>query len=313
MGVTASVPFSALEACWICGGASLTPFHDVRFDLTPYQAQDQELADYTGARVLLRRCASCGFAQPDRLPSLPGFFERMYDQWWSSDWVAREFESTYKDRIFGSILDLLDARARRGRRRLLDVGAHAGRFLFLARQAGWDVEGLEINTRTASYAAGRCGSPVHQVSAARLDAIEGPFDALTMIDVLEHLPDPVSVLERASAILTDGGWIAVKVPCGPAQRLKEQVRALLRPGYAPRLADNLVHVNHFTPRSLRLALTRAGFEAIHIQVAAPELPEPAPWSNALRLAGYFIGRALPFGVHTPLALNLLACARTRRA
>jgi len=45
-----------------------------------YRDQHPELAAYTGETVWFRKCAACGFTQPERLPSLPGFFDRLYDQ-----------------------------------------------------------------------------------------------------------------------------------------------------------------------------------------------------------------------------------------
>lgn len=301
--------FADAGACWVCGGNLFERFHEACFDLTAYLEQDPELAAYTGATVRLHRCRACGFAQPAHLPSLPRFFDRMYDQLWSRDWVAGEFEAAYKDRIFRRVLQLLETRVPHGKRRLLDVGTHAGRFLHLARGAGWTAEGVEVNTRTATYAAERTGVRVFQVNAAELDAIGGAYDAVTLTDVLEHVPNPVDLLLRIRTIVAAGGWIAVKVPCGPVQLLKERVRQTVHRRYAPRLADNLVHVNHFSPRSLRMALLRAGFDSVHLEVAAPECPAGHRWSNALRLLLYRAGRILPFGVHTPMALNLQACAR----
>jgi SAM-dependent methyltransferase len=304
-----TAPFAEVGGCWVCGHDRFARFHQARFDLSAYRDQDPELAEYTGATVGLQRCRACGFGQPDRVPALPRFFDRMYDQRWSPDWVAGEFDATYKDLIFARVLDLLDVRVARGRRRLLDVGTHAGRFLRLARQAGWEVEGVEVNTRTATFAAAHTGAPVYQVPAAALHTIGQTYDAITLTDVLEHLPDPRDLLARARSLLAPGGWIAIKVPCGPAQLLKEQARELVRPGYVARLADNLVHVNHFSPSSLRLALIRAGFDSVHLEVAAPECPAGQHWSNRLRMGLYRAARLMPFGVHSPLALNLQACAR----
>ncbi len=81
-------------------------------------------------------------------------------------------------------------------------------------------------------------------------------------------------------------------------------------GHTVSLADNLVHVNHFSAASLRTALERTGFTEVAVRTAAPELP-PSAISRAVRLAIYAAGR-LPGAVHTPLALNLQAYA-TRRA
>jgi SAM-dependent methyltransferase len=304
--------YVATGACWICGATDLARCHRAVLDFSAWRGQDPELAAYTGEAIWLCRCRACGFAQPERIPGLPRYFERMYDQRWSAAWVAEEFHSTCKDVIFDRILDELDDRVRSHRRRLLDIGSHAGRFLQLASRAGWQAEGTEINPRTATYAAEQTGAPVHRVRAEQVVELGKQFDAVTLTDVLEHIPEPVAVLSTVRRVLGANGWISVKVPCAPAQLLKETWRARLRRGYRATLADNLVHVSHFSPRSLRLALARAGFAQITVEVAPPECPPDARSSSLARLALYTVGRHLPFGVYTPLALHLQAFACASR-
>src|SRR5204863_4044928 len=95
-----------------------------------------------------------------------------------------------------------------------------------------------------------------------------------------------------------------------AQWTKERWLARLT-GHRVSLAENLVHVNQFTPRSLSLALERAGFSQVDVRTAAPELP---PVTGVLSAAGQgvrrgmFLAASLPGAVHTPLALHLQAWA-----
>jgi SAM-dependent methyltransferase len=306
------VSYFETSACWICRGTARDRFHSAVLDFGAWREQDPELAKYSGEFIWVCRCRACGFAQPERIPALPRYFERMYDQRWSADWVATEFTSTYKDVIFRRILDVLGSRVTSTPRALLDIGSHAGRFLQMAVTAGWRVEGTEINPRTAAYAAEHSGVVVHRLPAEQVLDREARFDAVTLTDVLEHIPEPMTLLSKVRRVLGDGGWIAVKVPCGPVQALKESWRARLDTRYRATLADNLVHVCHFSPRSLRLALSRAGFEEITIEVAPPECPPDDRKSALLRLALYNIGRRVPFGIHTPLALHLQAFARAPR-
>jgi 2-polyprenyl-3-methyl-5-hydroxy-6-metoxy-1,4-benzoquinol methylase len=303
--------FAPVTACWVCGGGELVPYHTFRFELDAFLSQDQdrELAGYTGQTLDLVRCARCGFGQPAALPTLVRYFDRMYDQRWDEAWVVHEFEADYKDLIFHSILRELERRVQSKSRRLLDVGAHAGRFLHLARAAGWDAEGIELNPRTAAYAAARTGAVVHHINAQSLATSGRNYDAVVLTDVLEHIPQPVQLLTTLASLTAVGGVVAVKVPCGRSQAVKERVLAAIT-SHRVSLADNLVHANHFSPGSLRLALERAGFSAT-VRTAAPELRprQPAPLralaSNVVRLTTYGLAR-LPGAVHTPLALNLQA-------
>ncbi len=307
-----SAAFITEPACWICGSTNLVPVHEAIFELSLYEAQDPELARYTGARATLRHCDTCGFGQPEALPSLERYFDRMYDQRWSREWIVSEFESTSKDVIFRGILSELGQRLPASRRRLLDVGAHAGRFVWMAREAGWHAEGLELNPQTAAYAAQRTGATIRMLNVHQLDGAES-FDAVTITDVLEHVPHPMAVLDRIAALLAPGGWVSVKVPAGPAQLRKETWRARLRRSYRPTVADNLVHVSHFSPRALALALQRAGFVDVTVVPGAPEFYEGPGWrrraDHVLRRTLYTAARLVPGGVHLPMSLNLQAFGR----
>lgn len=307
--------FVPVTACWICAGTNLTPVHELRFDLDIYRTQDPELTVYSGQRLALNRCDGCGFAQPAALPTLPRFFDRMYDTRWSDEWIASEYVSQYKDVIFEQVLEALDRRLRRSPRRLLDVGAHVGRFIRLAIARGWEAEGLELNPRTGAYAARMTGVPVHQGNVHTFDPGERRFDAIVLTDVLEHVPEPMTILRRVRALLAPDGWVAIKVPNGPVQHRKESLRARLVPGYRATLADNLVHVNHFSPGSLRVALHLAGFDSVSIQVGAPEL---SPGGGIKGLGGRVVRQALfvasrvTGGASSPLAFNLQAFARVAK-
>src|SRR5262245_5991741 len=76
--------------CWVCTGADGERFHQARLEFDAWRSQDPELAAYSGEGIWLWRCTRCGFAQPERIPALPRYFSRMYDQHWSPEWVARE-------------------------------------------------------------------------------------------------------------------------------------------------------------------------------------------------------------------------------
>jgi SAM-dependent methyltransferase len=308
--------FTPLEGCWICGGRAFQPVHELAFEFATYADQDPELAAYTGRRLELVRCRSCGFAQPAALPALPNYFGRMYDQRWSPEWMAREYASAYKDLIFRTVLRALARRLPAARRTLLDLGAHVGRLLRLAGESGWTAEGVELNPQTSAFAAAATGRPVHQADARTLIAAGRRYDAVTLIDVLEHIPDPIAMLTTVRALITPDGWVAVKVPNGPVQLRKEEWRARVVRGYRATVADNLVHVNHFSPRTLALALERAGFTAVRVVPAAPEIVQPgdAQWPyrwamNAFRRTAYAVSQMLPGGARTPLALHLQAYGR----
>lgn len=313
--------FTRVLRCWVCEQTEFNYVYPAIFELSGFAEQDIQLSGYTGDRIAMQRCLHCGFIQPEALPTLPNYFDRLYDQHWSAEWIEADFENSYKDYIFSIILSELGHRTASkpgGARTLLDIGAHVGKFLFFAKQAGWRAEGIELNPRTSAFAAQRTGLPVHRINAkALVSERDRRYTAITLTDVLEHLPDPLQILRAAADLLEPKGWIAIKVPCGVNQLAKERTRSWLGLGGSPdHLADNLVHLSHFAPASLRLALERCGFGQITVTIGAPELAdmrvEPTlakRASNLFRRAVYRTGRFLPIGLHTPLALNLQAYAQ----
>jgi 2-polyprenyl-3-methyl-5-hydroxy-6-metoxy-1,4-benzoquinol methylase len=118
--------------------------------------------------------------------------------WW---WRARERI------LLGTIRELL-GRARGVR--ILDVGCGAGLF-FDALEPFGHVEGIEAD-RSAIEGAGRWRD---RIRAGELDASfrpSAPFDLILMLDVVEHVADPESLLRRASELLAPDGHILLTVP-----------------------------------------------------------------------------------------------------
>src|SRR5206468_10129850 len=113
------VAFQPVSRCWVCGARRFRRCHQAPLEFHQYVDQDPELHAYTGESVWIVRCEACGFGQPERMPALPGFFDRMYAQQWSPEWVASEFDAVYKDLIFRTVLRELDRRIPAGRRRRL--------------------------------------------------------------------------------------------------------------------------------------------------------------------------------------------------
>ena len=115
------------------------------------------------------------------------------------------------------------------------------------------------------------------------------------------------------SLVKAGGAVAVKVPFGRHQLFKERLRSKLKAGYPVNIASCLVHVNHFSADSLKMALTNAGFEKVEVRIGAPEIFDwsmkpKAVLSRWFRFGVYRLA-SLPGGLSTQLALNLQAYGR----
>jgi SAM-dependent methyltransferase len=93
--------------------------------------------------------------------------------------------------------------------RLLDVGAAFGFGVSEARTAGWRAIGLERSREAASAAARALPGRITVATGLRLPFGDRRFDAVTLWDVLEHLPAPHAALAEVARVLRPGGRLAL--------------------------------------------------------------------------------------------------------
>jgi 2-polyprenyl-3-methyl-5-hydroxy-6-metoxy-1,4-benzoquinol methylase len=108
-------------------------------------------------------------------------------------------------------LELIAAHARPPGK-LLDVGCATGSFLSLAKGNGWECRGVEVSSFAAAQARERTGCEVFCGQFAHAPFADGMFDVVTMWDLLEHLPDPVTALRKAGTLLKANGLLLVNTP-----------------------------------------------------------------------------------------------------
>ncbi|MCX6621635.1 MAG: class I SAM-dependent methyltransferase, partial [Acidobacteria bacterium] len=92
--------------------------------------------------------------------------------------------------------------------KLLEIGCAFGIFLETARQR-FEVSGIEVCPEAAVHCRQR-GLKV-QTGAATGERIarDGPFDVIVMLDVIEHLPDPLDVVRAVGTELRPGGHLLI--------------------------------------------------------------------------------------------------------
>jgi SAM-dependent methyltransferase len=141
---------------------------------------------------------------------------------------------------------------------LLDLGAGTGLFVEAATRAGWRAVGIETSAAAVRIAGTITKAPVlHQ----RLDDVsfEQPFDAVTLWDVLEHMPDPRAALRRVSGLVREQGMVAISLPnvAGLKARMLGRRWRYYRREFG--------HLSHFSPTTLVTLLEQAGFTSALVQ------------------------------------------------
>jgi len=185
--------------------------------------------------------------------------------------------------------------------RLLEIGSQVGLLLHAAEQRGWEAVGIEPSRWAVETGRSQLGVKLTQGSLETSEFAQGSFDCIVMVDVLEHLIDPLAALRRCHPWLAQGGILALSTI--NMDTLVARILGTRWPGFMD------MHLTYFTTRSLREFLQRSSFEWI------TDRPDARSFS-----LGYFGGRLANSGTllraigtlgSVPLLRNLRITLPTR--
>jgi 2-polyprenyl-3-methyl-5-hydroxy-6-metoxy-1,4-benzoquinol methylase len=138
----------------------------------------------------------------------------------------------------------------------LELGCADGRFLERLRALGWHIQGVEPAEKPAQLARKR-GFEVHQGTLESNLFPANHFDAVFAWMVIEHVHEPRQVLKEVRRVLKDSGSLVISVPnfaCWERRVFRTFWYALGLP----------IHLQQFTPRTLRALLHECGFDQVQI-------------------------------------------------
>jgi len=195
------------------------------------------------------RCRRCGlmFVNP-RIKS-----ERVVNAYQDSEDELYVSQAEARIKTFQNSLRLVERYAPQ-RGKILDVGAAAGFFLKTAKDAGWETYGVEPSRWLAQWGNERYQVNIRPGVLRSAKFKPGFFEAVTMWDVLEHVPDPLSELLETNRILKNGGLLVINYP-----NIGSKMARLAGSRWWFLLS---VHLFYFTQDTLRRYLERAGFKVI---------------------------------------------------
>jgi 2-polyprenyl-3-methyl-5-hydroxy-6-metoxy-1,4-benzoquinol methylase len=253
---TANQYISLLESvtCNLCGSDDFDVIYPPEYELalpdelihTFRSSGDEILRDQLG------QCRHCGlqYLNP-RIKQdliLEGYSEGT-DETFISQAAARE-------RTFEKHLRIIE-RLVPNKGRILDVGTAGGSFLGVAKSRGWDVAGCEPNRWLSEWGRQRYGINIHTGTIFDMNLDDASFDVVTLWDVLEHTPDPKSVLLECHRVLKPDGLLIVNYP-----DIGSSVARLMGRKWVFLLS---VHLYYFTVDTIEKMLKLTGFRMINKQ------------------------------------------------
>jgi SAM-dependent methyltransferase len=143
-------------------------------------------------------------------------------------------------------------------KRLLDAGANFGHFLNVARDH-YEASGIEISAVAVAWSRAHFGVDNHVASIESLPAERSrPYDAVTLWDVIEHVPDPEKVLASLRGVLRPGGLLFLSTPDAGSP-----VARVMRGKW--HYLDPVQHIVLFNRANIGAVLRKAGFEVLEMR------------------------------------------------
>lgn len=232
--------------CWVCGATNSALFHlsKSREELTSDNFQITD-SNY-GETATIYRCGDCGFKFCPEVSNAVEFYEEMEDTGYVETEGPRRLQA---DKLVQSILK------HKASGRLLDVGAGSGILVSSANDHGFEAEGVEPSKWLCTQATSR-GLNIHH-GVLPNPTVQGPFDVVTVVDVIEHVDDPVGLMEEVANVMSVDGIGMVVTPDVDSFFAK-----LLKMKW---WHFRIAHIGYFNTENLTLALENAGLEIIAIR------------------------------------------------
>jgi 2-polyprenyl-3-methyl-5-hydroxy-6-metoxy-1,4-benzoquinol methylase len=237
------------HTCVLCGSTRAVLVHPANVSGEAPSSEFSCTSGDLGRHDDIVQCLACGMMSSK--PTIPperiiGNYEAMVDDPYLAE------ENGRRD-LFRWVLDRMGGYVAPGRR-LIEIGSNVGVFLSVARDAGWDARGVEPSRWAVETGRRLFGVDLVQGTAETLDVEPGTLDAVVMLDVLEHLVDPLGTLRHLRSVVHDEGIVALSTVNVTS------LHARLRGGSWPWFIRP--HLHYFTPETLDAMLAKAGFDLI---------------------------------------------------
>jgi SAM-dependent methyltransferase len=213
-------------------------------------------------------CKTCGFRHIDPLFSedeLKKFYDgEFYENERSDYFIRMEEDKEWWMLRYRHYFELLEAHT--PGRRILDIGSGPGYFLEAGAGRGWQALGFEPSRLACDYTRARGLDVVHGFFSAENARGLQLFDVISLSMVLEHVRDPIGLIEEARRLLNPGGLLLL---ISPNDFNPLQMTLWKTFGFRPWWVNPKHHLNYFDLGSGCRFMSARRFEILHQETSFP--------------------------------------------
>lgn len=238
-----------LNKCPLCGSENISLFRKGTIDPGKINSDNFRITDSSyGSLWNFSKCRECTYVFSNPLideKSLIEFYSDLEDDEYSDECEGRAknfltiFRELEKIEIPGNLL--------------LDIGAASGIFVNLAKERGYDAEGIEPSGYLADEAEKKFKIKLFRGTIDNFKTNK-KYSVITLLDIIEHLRDASSFMKKILPLIEEKGILIIVTP---------DINSIPAKIFGKKWWHyRIAHLNFFNLRSIELLLKNNGFEII---------------------------------------------------
>ena len=206
------------------------------------------------------QCEKCSMVYLNPRPSTEAAYD-FYNSLWTTIYFEMKFlgsSDTVKiDNLANQAnIDLIERHypaLKSGKGNLLEIGIGGGYFLRTAKQAGYNVWGIDVGNESIEQVAAEFGGQVKNCDLFSAGFESRQFNLVYMRDVFEHVPNPKPMLDEINRISKEDATLYIEVP---------NIEGLIYKIVGKRhvCVFGFEHLNYWSPKTLTHILDEAGYD-----------------------------------------------------
>lgn len=212
-----------------------------------------------------------GYIHIDPMPTskdLEDFYKNKYFQKEKEQYFEKKQEDLeWLETVFFDKYSSFEEFLPKENRSLIDIGSGAGYFLKYGKNRNWNVSGIEPSTMACKFCKKNLGIEVindffNKESINKLDK----YDVVHLHNVLEHVPNPLEIINLSKSLISKNGLICITVPndFNKIQNIVTNDMNIPKWWISPNH-----HLNYFSVESLSKIIEKKGFEILVCETNFP--------------------------------------------